>query len=69
MIEDWIICISLLYIVYHYVFQAAEEEVIEEMKPIGSAEMKIGSEVLRNMNNGQENYDGITISFWQSNAR
>ena len=45
------------------VFQADEEEVIEEMKPIGSAEMKIGSEVLRNMNNGQENYDGITISF------
>ena len=44
-------------------FQAAEEEAIEEIKPFWSAEMKSGSEVLRNRNDGQGNYDGMNISF------
>ena len=39
------------------------------MKPIEGAEMKSGCEVLRNKNDGQGNYDGMTVSFWHSNAR
>ena len=50
-------------------FQAAEKETIEETKPVWSAEMRSGSEVLLNMNDGQGNYDGMTVSFWHSNAR
>ena len=45
-------------------FQAAEEEMIDETKPFWSAEMKSGSEVLRNMNDGQGKYDGMTVLFW-----
>ena len=39
------------------------------MKPIGSSDMKSGSEVLRNMNYGQENYDGMVILFLHSDVR
>ena len=60
---------SIKYILFVTLFQAAEEEVIEEMKSIGSAEMKSGFEVFRNMNDGQGNYDGMTVSFCHSNAR
>ena len=49
-------------------FQAAEEEAIEEIKPFCSAGMKSDSEVLRNKNDGQGNYDGMTVSFCHSNA-
>ena len=42
---------------------SAEEETINEINPIGSGDMKSGSEVLRNKNDGQGNYDGMTISF------
>ena len=41
--------------------QAAEEEAINKEKPIGGADMKSGSEGLRNMNYRQENYDGMTF--------
>ena len=45
-------------------FQAAEEETINEVKPIGSVDMKSG------MNYGQEeNYDGMTILFLHSDVR
>ena len=37
---------------------------MNEIKPIGRAGMKSGSEALRNKNDGQGNYDGMTISFW-----
>ena len=47
----------------------AEEETINEMNNFSSAEMKSGSEVLRNENDGQGNYDGMTVLFWHSNAR
>ena len=47
----------------------AEEETINEMNHFWNAEMKSGSEVLRNENDGQGNYDGMTVSFWHSNAR
>ena len=40
-----------------------------EIKPIGNADLKSGSELLRNENDGQGNYDGMTVSFWHSNAR
>ena len=43
-------------------FQGAEEETINEVEPIGSSDMKSGSEVLRNENDGQGSYDGMTIS-------
>ena len=49
-------------------FQAAEEETINEVKPVGSSDMKSGSEVLQNMNYEQENYDGMTILFLHSNV-
>ena len=58
-----------MYFPCHYLIQAAEEEMIHEAKPIGSSDMKSGSEVLRNMNYGQENYDGMTILFLHSNGR
>ena len=47
----------------------AEEETINEVNPIEGADMESGSEGLRNMNYGQENYDGITILFLHSNVR
>ena len=47
----------------------AEEKIINEVKAIRSSDMKSGSEVLRNMNYGQENYDGMTILFLHSNGR
>ena len=50
-------------------FQAAEEEATNEIKPFCSTKMKSGSEILRNMNDGQGNYDGMTVSFWHSNAQ
>ena len=46
-----------------------ELETIVEVKPIGNADMKSGSEVLRNMNYVQENYDGMTILFLHPNVR
>ena len=36
-----------------YDWEAAEEETINEVEPIGSADMKSGSEGLRNMNYAQ----------------
>ena len=42
---------------------------IIEVKPIGSSDMKSGSEGLRNMNYGQENDDGMTILFFHSDVR
>ena len=62
-IEIWIMCINWIYFVCRYLFQAAEEETNNEIKPIGGADMKSGSEALRNKNDGQGNYDGMTISF------
>ena len=50
-------------------FQAAEEEAIEETKPFWSAVMNSGFKVLRNMNYGQENNYGMTILFLHSNVR
>ena len=44
--------------------QAAEEKTIIEVKPTESADVKSGSEVLRDMIYGQENDDGMTILFF-----
>ena len=41
----------------------AEEEIINEVNPIGNADMISGSEVLWNLNYGQKNYNGMTILF------
>ena len=57
------------YILFVTLFQAAEEETIHKIKHFRSAEMKNGSEVLRNKNDGQGNCDGMTVSFWHSNVR
>ena len=51
------------YILFVTLFQAAEEETIHKIKHFRSAEMKNGSEVLRNKNDGQGNCDGMTVSF------
>ena len=48
-------CINWIYFPCYYLFQAAEEEIINEIKPIGSVVMESGSEMLRNMNGGQGN--------------
>ena len=60
----------MYYILFVTLFQAAEEETMNEIetKPFWSAEMKSSSEVLRNENDGQGNYDGMTVSFWHSKA-
>ena len=57
-----------MFFVCHYLFQTAEEEAIAEMKPIGSADMKSGSEVFQNKDDGQANYDGMIILIWYSNV-
>ena len=46
----------------------AKEETINEINHFWSAEMKSGSEVLRNENDGQGNYEGMTVSFCHLNA-
>ena len=64
MTEVWIMCIDWICFPCHYLIQAADE-----VLPIEGADMKSGSEGLRNMNYGQENYDGMTILFLHSNGR
>ena len=66
---DWIMCINWIYFFCHYLIQAAEEKTINEVKPIGNPDKESGSEELRNMNCGQENYDGMTIIFLHLNVR
>ena len=47
----------------------AEDGTVNEINHFSSAEMKSGSEVLRNENDGQGNYDGMAVLFWHSIAR
>ena len=43
---------------YYYLFQASDEKIIEDINPIGKADIKVDSEEFCDANDDQANYDG-----------